>query len=42
MWHSWPPRSLLALALSAVATVAAAQQTVNFASLDGKTACWNS
>jgi dienelactone hydrolase len=31
------PRLLLALALSAAATVAAAQQTVNFASLDGKT-----
>jgi dienelactone hydrolase len=31
------PASLLALGLSVVATAAAAQQTVNFASLDGKT-----
>jgi len=31
------PRLLLALALSAAATAAAAQQTVNFLSLDGKT-----
>jgi dienelactone hydrolase len=37
MWLSWLPRSLLALALSAIATVAAAQQTVNFVSLDGTT-----
>jgi dienelactone hydrolase len=37
MWLSWLPRSLIALVLSALATAAAAQQTVNFASLDGKT-----
>jgi hypothetical protein len=37
MWHSWLLRPLIALALSAAPTAAAAQQTVNFASLDGKT-----
>lgn len=37
MPHSFLPKSLIAFALSAVATVAGAQETVNFASLDGKT-----
>ena len=37
MPHSLLPKSLIAFALSAVATVAGAQETVNFASLDGKT-----
>jgi dienelactone hydrolase len=37
MSRSWLPRSLIALALSAAAPAAAAQQTVNFTSLDGTT-----
>src|ERR1700694_517744 len=37
MPHLLLPKSLIAFALSAVATVAGAQETVNFASLDGKT-----
>ena len=37
MWLSWLPKSLIALTLSVAATAALAQQTVNFASLDGTT-----
>src|ERR1700682_6547526 len=37
MPHLLLPKSLIAFALSAVATVAGAQETVSFASLDGKT-----
>src|SRR6202158_411934 len=37
MPHSFLPKSLIAFALSAVATVAGAQETGNFASLDDKT-----
>src|SRR4051812_38336925 len=37
MWLSWLPKPLIGLALAAMATAAAAQQTVNFASLDGTT-----
>src|SRR4030088_1911937 len=37
MSRSWLPRLLIALALSAAAVAASAQQSVNFTSLDGKT-----
>jgi hypothetical protein len=37
MSRPWLPKSLIALALSAAASAAPAQQAVNFTSLDGTT-----